>query len=95
LALLTVPSGWMTPEDVDAAGERSLVLQLFFVAVLDARQVGADDLVDLLLGQRAVGVARAAAHADPDLVFAALGELGAAPLAAAAASARCPGCPAP
>ena len=48
------------------------MLQLFLVALLDARQVGADDLVDLLLGQRAVGVTRAAAHADPDLVFAAL-----------------------
>src|SRR4029077_11385320 len=93
------------PEHVDAAAQRLLVLQLFFVAVLDACEVGFDDLVDLLFRQRPVGLAAARPHADRDLVLAALGELGtlAVPLAAAparvevagAVDVAVPGAPAP
>src|SRR5262245_59368124 len=76
------------PEDVDAAREALLVLQLLLVAVLHAGEVRAHDLVDLLLRQRAVRVAAALAHAHAHLALAALAELRPAPLSVRAAAAR-------
>ena len=86
-ALLTVPSGWITQKMSMLPESEALVLELLLVAVLHAREVGLDHLVDLLLRQRAVGVAAARAEADRHLVLAALGELRSAPAAVRAAPA--------